>query len=145
MPHSKIHQSLENYINIELGAICAVVETSATATVINNCSLLTIYFRKAYGIEIITVGGYNHHLTHIGAPQISIKDDTSRIYHITIPNVLYFLLLPVNILSAGKLSLDYSDGLTHYDDGAHVKTTCGRSCFSWNHDKHFKPILHPES
>ena len=93
-------------------------------------------------IEIVTLGGDNHHPTHMGKAQISIKDDTSCIYHLKIPNALYFPSSPVNILSSNKISINYGDGLSSSDDSTCVKTTCGRSDFAWDHDKYFKTIFH---
>ena len=78
--------------DFKLGMITTFVDNHATVTVLNNKALFVGDLRKAQWIGVETVGSDNHRPNHVGAAEISIKDDESNIYNILIPNALFFLV-----------------------------------------------------
>ena len=83
-------------------------------TVISNYTIVIVLNCKSFFIDslrptklagIIIVEGDNYKLTHIRTVTILIRDNNKRLHVIKIPNALYFLFSPVNIVSVGRLSL----------------------------------------
>ena len=103
--------------DFNLGAICAVIDNCATATVLNNLSLFDGPLEKVSNVGIVTVGGDDHHPTHKGTAKISWKDDNNLIHEIIIRNALYFPSSPVNVVSVSQLSLQFRDSVSTCDRG----------------------------
>ena len=99
----------------------AVIDNCTTVIVLNNESLFVGQLKKISDFGIITVSGIDYNSTHIGTTRISIKDDQGEVYSITIPHTLYFPSSLVNVVSIGKMSLNYRGG--EGNDGTYIKST----------------------
>ena len=57
-----------------------------------------------------------------------------------IRSALYFPSSPVNVISIGKLSIGFGNGIG--DDGAFIKSTHNKSYFLWDKGNYHRTIIH---
>jgi hypothetical protein len=112
----------QGYYDFEIESIMTVIDNYTIVTVLNDDSLFARQLKETSIIGIIIVSRIDYKLTHIRIAKILIKDDEGKIHSITIPYALYFLSSPVNVISIGRLSLGFRNGVG--DDNTFIKLTC---------------------
>ena len=117
-----------DWYNFDFDTITAIVDNYVMIIVLNNILLFIRELKPMTNYGIVTIGGTNYKLTHIGTTKITILDNDSMIKDIILSKALYFLMSLVNILSIEKMS-EYYDNST-VDEGTCIKSTMCKSWFS---------------
>jgi len=98
-----------------------------TTIVLNNKLLFIGELKKTNAYGIVIVGSSNYKLTHISTMKLTLSNDNRNIIDIIILKVLFFITLPVIILSISQISLIFSHG--HWDNSIHTKSIFNQSYF----------------
>ena len=108
-----ISKNLSEFINrkdFDLGILIVVVDNCITTIVLNNKLLFIGELKKTNAYGIVIVGSSNYKLTHISTMKLTLSNDDRNIIDIIILKVLFFITLPVIILSISQISLIFSHG-----------------------------------
>ena len=106
-----------NRVDFNLGVVYAVVDNCTIVIVLNNILLFNRLLKIVNDIGIITIAGEDHHSIHKGTASLLSKDNNGKIYHIRLPDALYFPSSSIDILSIGKISLFYRNSSDKGDCG----------------------------
>lgn len=125
-------------LHFDSDSMSFVCDNSANVHICNDKSMFVGDITRVHLNAVATIGGKANHLSGTGIVKWSWKDDSGVLHTYLIKNVLYFLDLPINILSVTDFAHKLEDSV-----GTGITTFCNHSTFFWDNHKFQCTIIHP--